>query len=102
MRTIPPHVTALQRESVRSGRLRLGLGQCRIRQDACAGATRAAAFARRRAAGENFVSHLYQGGRRQYAERVFKALSTWTAFDDVGLAKALAEIGAPKIDAGPH
>src|SRR5271154_3247179 len=34
------------------------------------------------------------------AERVFKALSTWTALDDVGLAKALAEIGAPKIDAG--
>ncbi|MEJ0051334.1 MAG: double-strand break repair helicase AddA [Methylovirgula sp.] len=34
------------------------------------------------------------------AERVFKALSDWTALDDVGLAKALAEIGAPKIDAG--
>src|SRR5580693_1536964 len=34
------------------------------------------------------------------AERVFKALSDWTALDDVGLAKALADIGAPKIDAG--
>ena len=33
------------------------------------------------------------------AERVFKALSEWTALDDAALAKTLAEIGAPKIDA---
>ncbi len=33
------------------------------------------------------------------AERVFKALSHWTALNDAALAKALAEIGAPKIDA---
>ncbi|MEW6438978.1 MAG: double-strand break repair helicase AddA [Pseudomonadota bacterium] len=34
------------------------------------------------------------------AERVFKSLSDWTARDDASLAKALAEIGAPKVDAG--
>lgn len=33
------------------------------------------------------------------AERVFKALSDWTALDDAGLAKALTAIGAPKVDA---
>ena len=34
------------------------------------------------------------------AERVFKSLSDWTAHDDASLAKTLAEIGAPKVDAG--
>ncbi len=99
MRTIPPHVTALQRKAsdpaasvwvsanAGSGKthvlaqrvLRLLLDGVPPAKILCLTFTKAAAA--------------------NMAERVFKALSTWTAFDDVGLAKALAEIGAPKIDA---
>jgi ATP-dependent helicase/nuclease subunit A len=100
VRTIPPHVTALQRKAsdpaasvwvsanAGSGKthvlaqrvLRLLLDGVPPAKILCLTFTKAAAA--------------------NMAERVFKALSTWTALDDVGLAKALAEIGAPKIDAG--
>jgi ATP-dependent helicase/nuclease subunit A len=100
VRTIPPHVTALQRKASNpaasvwvsanagSGKthvlaqrvLRLLLDGVPPAKILCLTFTKAAAA--------------------NMAERVFKALSDWTALDDVGLAKALAEIGAPKIDAG--
>jgi ATP-dependent helicase/nuclease subunit A len=100
VRTIPPHVTALQRKAsdpvasvwvsanAGSGKthvlaqrvLRLLLDGVPPAKILCLTFTKAAAA--------------------NMAERVFKALSTWTALDDVGLAKALADIGAPKIDAG--
>ena len=77
---------------VRSRRFGLGLGQCRLRQDPCAGAARDPAAARRRRSGENPLHHLHQGRRRQYGEpRVRRRLRDWTALDDAALDKAIAE-----------
>jgi ATP-dependent helicase/nuclease subunit A len=100
MRIIPPHVTALQRRAsdpaasvwvsanAGSGKthvlaqrvLRLLLDGVPPAKILCLTFTKAAAA--------------------NMAERVFKRLSEWTALDDAPLAKALSEIGAPKIDAG--
>ena len=44
----------------------LRLRQCRLRQDPCAGAAGDPAAARRRAAGENPLHHLHQGGGGQH------------------------------------
>ena len=53
---------------VRSRGLRLGRGECRLGQDACAGAARDPPAAARHGAGENPLPHLYEGRRRQHGE----------------------------------
>ena len=53
---------------VRSGRIGLGRRQCRLGQDACAGAARDPAAAARHAAGKDPLPHLHQGRRRQHGE----------------------------------
>ena len=67
-RDIPPAVIERQTHGVRPGQLGLGRGQCRLRQDPCAGAARDPAAARRRRSGANPLPHLHQGRRRQHGE----------------------------------
>ena len=67
-RIIPADVSQRADRGRRSGHVGLRLGQCRLRQDACAGAARHQPAAARRRSGEDSLHHLHQGGRRQYGE----------------------------------
>ena len=64
----PARRAAVASRSFRSGRFRMGRRQRRIGQDPCAGAARDQSLAQRRAAGENPLPHLHQGGRRQHGQ----------------------------------
>ncbi len=57
---------------LRSSGLRLGLRQCGIWQDACAGPARRAPAAAGRAARENPLPHLYQGRGCEYGDAGFR------------------------------
>ena len=65
-RTIPAAVRDTQARASDPAASALRVGQCRLRQDPCAGAAGDPAAARRRAAGKNPLHHLHQGGRRQH------------------------------------
>ena len=67
-RAIPDAARARQTRASDPGVLGLRVGQCRLRQDPCAGAARDPAAARRRDAGEDPLHHLHQGRRRQHGE----------------------------------
>ena len=81
-----------QHDGVRSGRLGLGRGQCRLRQDPRAGAARDPAAARGRRSGEDPLPHLHQGRRRQHGEpRVRTLCGRGRALDDAALDDAMRE-----------
>ena len=63
---IPDAVRATQARASDPAVVGVRVRQCRLRQDPCAGAARDPAAARRRAAGENPLHHLHQGGGGQH------------------------------------
>ena len=74
---IPLDVRRVQAAVSDPARFRVGRRQCRLRQDARAGAARDQSAARRRRAGKNPLHHLHQGRRRQHGEaRVRHARAT--------------------------
>ena len=78
----------------------LGRGQCRLGQDACAGAARDPPAAARHAAGEDPLPHLHQGRRRQHGEpRVRDARASGRALDDAALDAEIEKIEGRRPDA---
>ena len=67
-RIIPPAVRPRAGRGRRPRRIGLRVGQCRLRQDPCAGAAGDQSAASRRRSGQNPLHHLHQGRRRQHGE----------------------------------
>ncbi len=76
----------------RSRRLGLGVGQCRLRQDLCAGAARDPPAARRCRSRRHPLPDLHRkAAAAEMASRVFAILARWTLLDDAALDAELAD-----------
>ena len=91
----PPHAGKAAR-GLRPGGFGLGLGQCRLRQDPCAGAARHAAAAGGVAPCENPLPHLHQGRGRQYGEAGVRYAGAVDAARRRGARAAIVATGAPE------
>ena len=67
--TDSPRSLGAPARGLRSGAIGLGLRQCGLGQDLCAGAARDPPPARRHAARQDSLPHLHQGGGRQYGDQ---------------------------------
>ena len=101
MTEIPADVLDVQRVASDPAAVGLGRGQCRLGQDACAGAARDPPAAARHAAGKNPLPHLHQGRRRQHGEpRVRHAREVDARCDDAALDAEIEKIEGRRPDAG--
>ena len=102
-RIIPDAVRAQAGRRRPTRPLGLRRGQCRLRQDPCAGPAGDPPLLdgalRRRRSVENPVHHLHQGGGRQHGGAGLCQAAAWVALDDAALDAAMRELGVTSIDA---
>ena len=84
---------------LRPGGVGLGRGECRLGQDARAGAARDPAAAARHATRANILCLTYtKAAAANMANRVFETLGKWTALDDAALDEEIAKIEGRRPD----
>ena len=98
-RIIPHEVLAVQRQASDPVGLGVGVGQCRLRQDPRAGATRDPAAAATAADPAKILCLTFtKAAAANMANRVFTTLAKWTTLDDAELDNAIREVGATRAD----